>query len=217
MELLTAPNLLTPTNIIIGITVAVSLYALNDRRVMQDLIMNPFTIQRRKQYYRFLTSGFIHNDHMHLIFNMVSLYFLGSDLWEEFMGRFGGRGTMYYLALYLLGIIISDIPTFIKHGDHPAYNALGASGGVSAVIFAYILFLPLNRLCIYFALCLPGFILGTLYMVYSWYQGRNANDNINHDAHLWGAIFGLVFCFFIYPPVIGEFIQQIASWNWKLF
>jgi membrane associated rhomboid family serine protease len=216
MDIISA-NFLTPTYILIGITVAISLLAFNNPKLMQDLIMNPYIIHTRKQYYRFLTSGFIHKDHMHLLFNMLSLYFFGSAMEMVFGVLFEGMGTVYYLALYLLGIVVSDLPTFFKHKHHPVYNALGASGGVAAVIFAFIIFLPLERICLYFALCIPGFILGTVYVVYSWYQGRKANDNINHDAHLWGAAFGLVFCMVLYPPAIGNFFAQIAGWDWKLF
>lgn len=210
-------NLFTPTHIIIGITVAISFYAFNNQKVMQDLIMNPFTIRTRGQYYRFLTSGFIHGDHVHLIFNMISLYFFGSVMEVVFEALFGSLGTVYYLALYLLGIIASDVPTYFKHRHNPAYNALGASGGVTAVIFAFIIFLPLEKIDLYFFIPVPGFILGALYIAFSIYQGRRANDNINHDAHLYGALFGLIFCMVVYPPAIGNFFEQIAGWNWKLF
>ena len=101
----------------------------------------------------------------------------------------------------------------VKNKHNPGFNSLGASGGVAAVIFASIILLPLQDICLYFAICMPGFILGTLYLVFSYYQGRKSNDGINHDAHLYGALFGLVFCAVLYPPSIPMFIEQVSSWR----
>lgn len=201
------------TYILIGITVAVSLYAFKEQSVLQWFIMNPYHVSKRGQYYRFITSGFIHNDHMHLIFNMFSLYFFGRAVEMVFSNIFGSTGAIYFIALYVLGIVVSDVPTFLKQKNNPRYNSLGASGGVAAVIFAFIIFRPLDDICIYFALCFPGFILGTLYLVFSWYQGRKSNDNINHDAHLYGALFGLIFCIIVYPRSLAIFWDQITQWE----
>jgi membrane associated rhomboid family serine protease len=177
------------------------------------LMMNPFAIYHRHQYYRFLTSGFIHRDHMHLLLNMVSFYFLGSLVERVFTGIFGNTiGIIYYLLLYLIAIVVSDMPTYFKQKNNPGYNSLGASGGVAAVVFAFILLEPMQYICLYFAICMPGFILGTLYLLYSYYQGRKSNDNINHDAHLFGALFGLVFCVVMYPAAIGNFVRQVSEW-----
>lgn len=201
------------TYILIGITVAISLYAFKEQSVLQRFIMNPYHISKRGQYYRFISSGFVHNDHMHLIFNMFSLYFFGRAVEMVFAYIFGSTGAIYFIALYILGIVVSDIPTFLKQKNNPRYNSLGASGGVAAVIFAFIIFRPLDDICLYFALCFPGFILGTLYLVFSWYQGRKSNDNINHDAHLYGALFGLIFCIIVYPRSLAIFWDQITQWE----
>lgn len=203
------------TYALIGITVLISFYAWEKESMIRDLIMNPYVVKKQQQYYRFITSGFIHQDHIHLIMNMISLYFFGSAIEQLFRAYFGTTGSVYYVVLYLLGIVVSDIPTYFKHRNNPHYNALGASGGVSAVIFAFILFLPLEDICLYYVLCFPGFILGTAYIVYSYYQGKKANDNINHDAHLYGALFGMVFCIAIDPSVIARFFEQIASFVGK--
>jgi membrane associated rhomboid family serine protease len=176
-------------------------------------MMNPYSVSRRGQYYRFITSGFIHQDHMHLIMNMVSLYFFGPVMEQIFGMLFDSWGGVYYIALYLLAIVISDVPSFLKHKNNVRYNSLGASGGVAAIIFAFIIFQPTSKICLFFALCLPGFILGTGYLIYSYYQGRKANDNINHDAHLYGALFGFVFCVVMYPPSIINFFKEIMSWK----
>jgi len=203
------------TYILIGITTLVSLYAFKSPRLLSSLIMNPYYTARNQQYYRFITSGFIHKDHTHLLWNMFSFYFFGTAIEREFHALFGASGALYFIALYILAIVVSDIPTYFKHRNNPQYNSLGASGGVSAVIFAYIIFEPLSHICIYIALCMPGFILGALYIIFSWYQGRKANDNINHDAHLYGALFGFVFCVIIAPSSILNFVEQLK--NWRLF
>ena len=175
--------------------------------------MNPYYTHRHQQYYRFVSSGFVHKDHMHLLWNMFSFYFFGTAIERQFQAMFGQAGGVYFLALYILAIVVSDVPTFVKHRNNPGYNSLGASGGVSAVIFAFIIFQPLSDICIYFALCMPGFILGALYILFSWYQGRKSNDNINHDAHLYGALFGLIFCIIVAPSSINSFFEQIQTWR----
>ena len=177
-------------------------------------MMNPYSVQQRQQYYRLVTSGFVHKDHVHLLWNMLSFYFFGTAIEEEFYGMFGSAGGLYFIALYVMAIVVSDVSTLFKHKDNPGYNSLGASGGVSAVIFAFIIFEPLADIYVYF-IPLPGFILGILYITFSWYKGRKSNDNINHDAHLYGALFGLVFCVIVAPSSIGNFFEQIKSW--KLF
>ncbi len=203
------------TYILIGITTLVSFYAFSSPQFMSALIMNPYYTARQRQYYRFITSGFIHKDHVHLLWNMFSFYFFGTAIERAFYATFGQNGGLYFIALYIIAIVASDIPTFLKHRNNPAYNSLGASGGVSAVIFAYIIFDPLSSICIYLFLCLPGFVMGALFILFSWYQGRKANDNINHDAHLYGALFGLIFCIIAEPSSIGNFFEQLLSW--KLF
>jgi membrane associated rhomboid family serine protease len=196
-----------------GLTVLVSFSAWNRSQLMSRLIMNPYAISKKNQIYRFVTSGFIHQDHMHLILNMFSLYFFGIAVELVFNNVFGASGNLYFILLYVSAIIVSDLPSYFKHKNNPRYASLGASGGVSAIIFAFIIFEPLQSICIYIALCMPGFILGTGYILFSWYQGRKAKDNINHDAHLYGALFGFVFCIIVYPASIGQFFDQIRNWD----
>jgi membrane associated rhomboid family serine protease len=206
-------SLLTVTNVLIGLTVIVTFYAFERPDFLNKLIMNPYRVKHRREYYRFITSGFIHLDHIHNFFNMFSLYFFGTAMESVFFAVFGSLGYVYFVALYILGIVVSDIPTFFKNQDNPRYNALGASGGVASVIFAFVIFLPLEKICIYFAFCFPGFIMGTAYLVFSWYQGKKANDNINHDAHLYGALFGMIFCIVLHPRVVPNFIEQLQGWR----
>jgi membrane associated rhomboid family serine protease len=203
------------TYILIAVTTLVSFYAFQNPGFLSGAMMNPYAVQRRKEYFRMVTSGFVHKDHVHLLWNMFSLYFFGTAIEREFSALFGTAGSLYFIALYFLAVIVSDVPTLFKHKDSPGYNSLGASGGVAAVIFAFIIFEPLSDICIYIALCMPGFILGGLYIAFSWYQGRKSNDNINHDAHLYGALFGFLFCVIVAPSSIGNFFEQIK--HWRLF
>jgi membrane associated rhomboid family serine protease len=196
------------TYIIIAITVGISFLAWSRPNVMATCIFNPYFVSQRRQYHRFISSGFVHQHHMHLLLNMLSFYFFGVAVEYEFYLLFGESSVSYLLA-----IIVSEIPTYLKHKNDAHYNSLGASGGVSAIIFAFIIFKPLADIYLYFALPIPGFILGTLYIIFSWYQGRKSNDNINHDAHLYGALFGLVFCAVVYPQSIPQFFDQIVSWR----
>lgn len=204
---------MTITYILIGITVLTSMYAFNKPEVTRKLILNPYVVERRKEYYRLLTSGFIHAHWPHLLMNMISFYFFGGVVEYIFSALFEDAGPYYFVGFYLLAIVVSDLPSYFKHRDHPGYNSLGASGGVSAVIFASIIFLPLQDICFYFALCMPGFILGTLYLIYTYIQGKRGADYINHDAHLYGALFGLLFCIVMVPRSIPNFFEQVSQWR----
>jgi membrane associated rhomboid family serine protease len=203
------------TFILIGITVLISMYAFNQPDIMRRFILNPYLVKSRGEYYRFITSGFLHKDHIHLIFNMITLYFFGQIIEQVFEAIFGSRGSIYFIALYLLAIVVSDIPSYFKYRHNPSYSSLGASGGVSAIVFAFILFLPLEKINLYLFIPIPGFILGALYLIYSYYQGRKGADHINHDAHLYGALFGLIFCTILYPQAVQNFIDQLR--NWRVF
>ena len=206
---------ITITLIIIVATVGISLYTMGQSSLLYGFMMNPYMITHRGQYYRLVTSGFIHKDHMHLLFNMFSFYFFGTQLEYIFTYIFGGIGEVYFIALYILGIIVSDVPTLLRHRNNHSYNSLGASGAVSAVIFGCILFQPLQDICLYGVLCFPGFILGTIYLIYSYMSAKKSRDGINHDAHLYGALFGIVFCIVIYPDSVRIFIEQMM--DWKIF
>lgn len=205
------------TSVIIGITVIISWAAFSKPQLMSQFIMNPYLTSTRNQYYRFISSGFLHGDFSHLLWNMLSLYFFGSVVETYFDFIFGDAGVYYFVGFYILAIVVSDIPSFFKHRHHPAYSSLGASGGVSAVIFASIIFQPVQPICIYFVFCIPGFILGIAYLIWSYHKGKAANDNINHEAHLYGAVFGVIFCLVMYPSSFIYFIEQLKEWNWNIF
>ncbi|MVM33376.1 rhomboid family intramembrane serine protease [Spirosoma sp. HMF4905] len=202
------------TIIIIVVTVLVSVLAWRDYSLMDRFIMNPYRIASRGEYYRLITSGFLHADWGHLLFNMISFYFFASFIEQLFYYLFAGSGAVYLVGFYLAAILVSDIPTFLKHRNDPGYNSLGASGGVSAIIFAAILFRPLTPISLFFLpIGIPGFIFGPLYLAYSYYEARRGGSNINHDAHFYGALFGIVFMIIVYPQVLPDFFEQIAGWR----
>jgi membrane associated rhomboid family serine protease len=204
------------TYILIALSVLASIYAWNRTDKLYAWMLNPYAVVHRNQYYRILTSGFIHHDWTHLIFNMITLYFFGRNMEYVLNYYHGGGGGVYYVALYFIGMAVADIPSIIKHRDHPNYNSLGASGAVSAVLFASILFNPTNKIFLFFIpVGIPGYIFGALYLIYSYYQGRKMADNINHDAHLYGALFGVIFSILIQPSVIPHFFDQIL--NYRIF
>jgi membrane associated rhomboid family serine protease len=202
------------TYFFIAVTVIISYMAFSDDRLSSKLIMNPYTVKRRKEYYRFISSGFIHNGYVHLIFNMFTFYFFARFIEDYFAYTHGTiLGSLYIILLYLGGIIVSDIPTYLQNKDLPHYNSLGASGGVSSVLFATILYAPLNTIAIYGIIKLPGFIIGAVYVIYSYFYSKGSDDNINHSAHLYGALFGFVFGIVIEPMSLISFFEQIARWR----
>jgi membrane associated rhomboid family serine protease len=208
-----------PVLILIGLTVAISVYAWSKAELMDSWIMHPYRMARdNSQWYRLLTSGFLHADWAHLLFNMFAFYSFGQVVLGTLVEGFGTTyGIGLFLLLYLGGIIVSDLPTYFRHRDDREYRSLGASGGVSAVLFASILLFPVNLDgggIIIFPIPVPiqPFLFGVLYLVYSWYMGRRRGDNINHDAHFYGALFGVALMLVLMPGAGPLFFQQISSY-----
>lgn len=194
--------MLSQTHILIIITCAISIPAFSNQKMLNDLIMYPPAI-KRGQFYRLLTSGFIHADFTHLIFNMLTLYFFGRAM-ESFFTLYVGKWS--FILFYISAIIFSDIPSYIKNINNTSYASLGASGGVSAVVFSYILFAPWT----WFQFPpVPAIVYGIGYLVYSMYMSKKGGSHINHDAHFWGALFGVIFILIV-KPIAGQiFIEQL--------
>lgn len=201
------------TLVIILVTVGLSWYGFKNPPIIMKLLHNSYRVHHNKEYYRLITSGFVHANFPHLLWNMFSFFFFGDILEIYFTYIFGGIGRVYFLALYILAIFVSDLPSYFEHKDNPKYNSLGASGGVAAVVFACILFQPLQEVCLYGILCLPGFIFAILYIIGSYYYAKRGKDNINHFAHIYGAIFGVVFCALLYPQSVTIFIEEIKTYR----
>ena len=195
------------TIVIILITCLISWLAFKDNRWFTELILWPPAIKRGKQYYRLISYGFIHADLSHLLFNMITLYFFGS-LIEQFVSSY--IGVLGFVAFYLSAIVVSILPTYIKNVDNPDYRSLGASGAVSAVLFAFVLLQPWTTILVFFIPC-PAIIYAVLYIAYSIYMDRKGGDNINHSAHLWGAAYGVLFLLCMEPRLIGNFLEQLSQ------
>lgn len=200
---------LSTTVIIIIITALISITAFYKPDELNKLILWPAMMRERNQYYRFITSGFIHADWMHLGFNMITLYYFGRIV-EVYFRELFGPGV--FIAFYLVAMVVADLQTYFKYRDTYNYRALGASGAVSAVLFASILFNPWAKIYLFFIpIGIPAFIFGILYLGYCMYMSKKGNDGINHTAHLWGAVFGIVFTVVLQPRVGTFFIQQLLG------
>ena len=182
------------TIIIIIITAVVSFVGFRDPVVIDKLIFSPPDISRRNQWYRFFSNGLIHADLGHLAFNMLSLYFFGDLVNEAFTQIFGNLGTLLYLIMYVSTLAVCLIPTYMNNKDNYYYRSLGASGAVSAVIFAGVFLYPQSPIgFILIPFKIPGFIFGPLYLIITAYLAKRGGSHINHSAHLWGALYGIMF------------------------
>ncbi len=200
------------TLIIIIITAAVSIFCFRGALAVDALKFNAYDTWHRKQWYRMLSYGLVHGSWGHLFFNMLTLYFFGTVVERYFQAAFGhSDGIVLYVILYVSALAVSTIGDLIKYRDVPGYSAVGASGAVSAVLFASILFEPRMGIYIYLIpIPVPGYIFAPLYLVYCWYMARKNIDNIGHTAHFWGALFGLVFPLICRPEIFHHFLSQLG-------
>lgn len=206
------------TLIITIITVAISILAMYNEPLLDKMIFNPYTVQRKNEWYRFISAGFIHADFIHLAFNMFSFYMF-SDYVEQFFSMiFGAQGLPIYIILYLSALAVCLIPTFLKHKNHYNYNSLGASGAVSAIVFVGIFLQPTIQIGFFIIPpIIPGFIFGPIYLAITAYLSKNGQSGINHSAHLWGSIYGIVYLiitakFLGNYDAVGLFIEQVRAY-----
>ncbi len=210
--------MMTLTISIIVLTCLISFTAFSNQKVLDDLIFYPPAISNRQQWYRFITCGFIHADIMHLAFNMYSFYLFGELVEGTFMQLFEGNGKWLFILLYLMALVVCLLPTYLQNQQNYHYRSLGASGAVSAVIFAGIFLYPTMGMGIFpIPFHIPGFIFGPLYLLLSAYLAKRGSGNINHSAHIWGAIFGIVFVILtttIMTPfnAVEQFINAISAY-----
>lgn len=198
------------TLIIIIFTCIISIQAFNRMDIFEKLKHHPYTELRQKEYYRWLTSGFLHADYVHLFINMFVLWQFGSVVEREYQVEFGSSvGMFLFLLMYLSAIVFADLPTFRKHQNDPMYAAVGASGAVSAVLFTYILYYPWAQLSLYGIIPFRAIVGGVAYLIYEQWASNNAKDNIGHDAHFAGAIYGMMFTVLLKPSVYNDFVDQI--------
>jgi membrane associated rhomboid family serine protease len=190
------------------VTVLLSIAAFNDDRMANKLILWPNIMRKPGEYYRLLSSGFIHADWPHLLFNMFTMFFVGRFVESAFMAY--GLTPWLYVLMYLMGIVVASLPSFYKHRGNPYYRSLGASGGVAAVLFSSVYFAPWSQLYIYF-IKMPNIVFAVLYLAYSVYMSKKGEGTINHDAHFWGAVFGFVFTLAVEPSHGMNFVRQIQD------
>lgn len=196
--------------IIIALTVIISLLAWNQPELFSKLKFNPFLTRERKEYWRMVSYGLIHADWIHLFVNMFVLYSFGSLVTQYFELLFPGKSIFYYLILYIGGLLVASAPGYGKHKDNPYYNAVGASGAVSAVLFSSIIFNPMAKIYLFFVpIGIPAVVFGILYLVYSAYMDKKAKDNVGHDAHFWGGVYGFVITIALKPELFLHFINEI--------
>ena len=211
---------LSITLIFVIITCLVSISAFSQQKMIDDLIFYPPAISKRQQFYRFISHGFIHADAMHLAFNMIALYSFGEGL-ETVFGFscvFGNMGRLFYLLLYFSALVVASLPDYFKYKDSYHFRSLGASGAVSAVVFALIVFFPQSPIgLIFLPIRIPGYIFAIIYLGVTVYLDRRSGSHINHSAHFWGAAYGivftLVFCklFASNFDVYANFMTQLRS------
>ncbi len=199
------------TVIIVVLTVVVSIMAINDKDLKYKLTFSPYSVKHHNRWWLVFTHGVVHADYTHLAMNMFTLYFLGEGVEYFMMGYFGSKGALLYVLLYLGGLAFATVPAFVKHSEDPGYLSLGASGAVSAVVFAFIMFAPLEKLYIYGAIPIPGILVGVGFLIFESYANRHQRTNIAHDAHLAGAIFGALFLVVVDYRIAIHFVNEITS------
>jgi membrane associated rhomboid family serine protease len=193
------------TLLLIAATCVVSFLAFSNPRLLERLILWPPAISRNHEYWRLATCGLIHADLAHLAFNMITLFFFGA-LMERFYTAYTGAGG--YVLFYAGALVFSSLPSYLRHRDDRDYRSLGASGAVSAVLFAFILLRPWAIIYVYF-LPVPAILYAVAYLGYTIYMDRRRSDRINHSAHLWGAVYGVVVTLLVQPRVAGVFLSQL--------
>lgn len=198
------------TYIIIAVTVFVTISAFNNIELFSKLKFNAYMIKHSNEKWRFFSYALLHSGWLHLIINMYVLYSFGGVVETFFTTNFGNIGFLYYALLYVGGVLFSTLFDFGKYKDDIYFNAVGASGAVSAVVFSSILVYPSGSIFLFpIPFPLPSWVFGIAYLIYSAYMGKKGADNIGHNAHFWGAIFGIVLTVILVPNVISEFFATI--------
>ena len=197
---------------ILAVTCVVSFLAFINGRLLERLILWPPAISRQGQYYRLASYGLVHASPSHLLFNMITLFFFGRII-EQFYALHAG--PIGFAAFYVGGLVVSILPSYFANRDNPRYRSLGASGAVSAVLFAFILLLPWATIYVWF-LPVPAIIYAVLYVAYSIYMDRAASDNVNHSAHLWGGAYGIAVTLLVEPRLFSQFLSSLSHPEFRL-
>jgi membrane associated rhomboid family serine protease len=199
---------------IIAITVVVSIAAMDNHTLKNKLMFNAYQIHHRKEWYRFFSNGLIHADWLHLILNMYVFFIFGRNVEAAFASDFvyGSKGQLFYILLYIGGLVMSSLYSYEKHKHNIYYNALGASGAVNAVMFAFIILAPTAKMGLFLIpIAVPAYLFGLIILALEHFLSRRGNSTIGHDAHFWGAIFGALFTIALKPQLAIDFIDKIMG------
>jgi len=201
------------TILIVILSVLTSVAAFRREELFYKLDLSPARIVHQKEYYRIFTHAFLHADYFHLGINMLVLYSFGRYV-EQIFSQLESAGLIFsgpffYILLYVIGIVLASVSTIFRNRNNESYSAVGASGAVSAIVFSYIFFAPLEKIYFYMVLPIPGILFGVLYLIYSSYMSRRKSDNINHSAHFWGAVVGFVFPILLEPSLFMVFLDKL--------
>jgi membrane associated rhomboid family serine protease len=203
------------TFLILGLTIFTSWRAFENSALFEKLLHNPYRVKHNKEYYRIFSHAFIHADYIHLALNMYVFYSFGTVLETYFKGNWGViQGSIYFLALYLLGAAMATLPSMQKHSDNYGYNAVGASGAVSAVLMVFMILNPLHWIGMLF-IPMPAFVGVFVFFILEHLMNRSGKTNIAHDAHIWGALFGILFIFVLQPHALVSFVSQVRHYIWR--
>ena len=204
--------MLSITLIILLVTVLISYQAFSNMEVFHKLSHRPVLEERSGQYYRLLTSGFIHANWPHLLINMFVFWQFGEIVERYYIQLFGELpGRLAYISLYIVTIVAANVPTYFKHRQNPLFSSVGASGAVSGVVFAFILFDPWAMLGLFFIIPCPAILAGILFLAYSQYASRRMDDRIDHVAHFYGAVFGFLFTLALKWQLFPYFLQEVVN------
>jgi membrane associated rhomboid family serine protease len=197
------------TLIIVAVTVVISLVSFNDSSLQYKLTFSPFAVKHQRKWWLLFTHGFVHGDMMHLFFNMFVLFHFGEVIEAYF--QLIDKSWLFPL-FYLSCLPFASLPALMKHGDNPNYLAVGASGSVTGIVFMYIMLMPFSKLYLLFIpIGIPALLFGVLYLLFEYYSSKRGGTNIAHDAHIAGAVYGLIFMTLFNPEVWFHFIEQIKQ------
>ena len=200
------------TVLIIAVTCIISFVAFSNHPLLENLLFYPYRMWRNKEWHRLISNGFVHADTSHLLFNMFALFSFGAYIEDSFESIFHVKGRVLYVLMYFGAIATADLWNLFTQKNNPDYRSLGASGGVSAVVFSFILLNPFGKLYLFFIpIGIPAFVFGPLYLLYCAYAAKRGGDNIGHTAHFTGSVFGFIFPILFEPRLFLRFVNQLTG------
>jgi membrane associated rhomboid family serine protease len=206
---------ITITTLLVILTAIISYRGFQNPEFLQQLKHWPYREKHQGEWYRFVSSGFLHGSWLHLLINMFVFWQFGLIVESAYESCFGPTmGKVWYVVLYLTTIIVADISTYVKHKDHYQFSSIGASGAVSGILFIYILLMPWNTLYLWAIIPIPAILVGVGYLIYSHQAAKSSGSRIDHDAHFYGAVFGVVFTLILKPDLLFHFIEKIQNTPW---